>query len=960
MKSWKEMSEKSGLSENQLKKLEAIILKDNYFPADSVRQEIETFCTDLGLSDLYFKSLPLETIARHLEALRAGEILAMVREEKTVSLDLATESSDEALYLIEDNRCRVIEIEEKIEKQYPGCRIQSYRSEGKLRGREHLRWYLVRKPDFAGRNVKPEETDLKKIADKNFLSSLSRETYTYYQELIKKVSETESPYIDASRSKQDKSLRVSIICQSDSIQRFFSNVSKVLNSHGLVSKGKCLEPLANGKTIVSFCVDDLTGEQKLQDLMSDLSLIYVIPESPLSRLFREGKLNAQEAVFGAAAWSFCYQFLSSFNEEYVKLSKALKDMPELLGLVRDMKVRLAKETFNEERVWEALSGNYLLIKKLYAAFDKKFNPLSHQPKINENLKALSKEISQQVQVSSDRLVLLTVITFINSILRTNFYKKEKVSISFMYKPDFLNRVDYPVIPFGLFQVVGREFRGFHIRFRDIARGGIRIVRSINYPTYVRNSESIFDENYNLAYTQQKKNKDLPEGGSKGAVLLSWGFNDQMAKAFNKYIDGLLDLMMPDDSIVDYYGQEVILFLGPDEWTAEMMDGAAERARARGYKFWKAFTTGKELSMGGVPHDRYGMTTNSVHEYVLGTLKKLGLKEENVTKVMTGGPDGDLGSNEILISKDKILALVDGSGVLYDPQGINRKELTRLAKARKMVENFNRDLLSPQGFMVNIKDREITLPDGEKVENGLDFRNNFHLHPKFRADIFVPCGGRPASVNINNWKAWLDENGKPRFKAVIEGANLFLTQEARLRLEEKGVIIYKDASANKGGVTSSSLEVLSSLVMTDKEYDDLMCVKGGVESEFRKQYIKEILEDIRENARLEFEIIWKENARTGTPRTILTDMISEKINVIKDAIRESDLFQDKALLRKVIEAGVPKSLLDLVSVNRLLAKLPENYLRALFASRLAGRYVYAHGLEANEVDFYRFIEDFKKS
>lgn len=63
-------------------------------------------------------------------------------------------------------------------------------------------------------------------------------------------------------------------------------------------------------------------------------------------------------VFGVSAWSFCYQFLSSFNDEYVKISKALKDSPELLGLVREMKVRLAKETFSEERVWEALSGNY--------------------------------------------------------------------------------------------------------------------------------------------------------------------------------------------------------------------------------------------------------------------------------------------------------------------------------------------------------------------------------------------------------------------------------------------------------------------------------------------------------------------------------------------------------------------------------------------------------------------------
>ena len=960
MKSWKEMAAKSCLSDSQLQKIEAIILKDNYFPAESVRQEIETFCTRLGLSEQYFQTVPLETIARHIEALRAGEILAMVRGEKAVRIDLASESAEEALYLVEDNHYRAIEIEERIEKNYPGFRIQSYRSAEKLHGAEYLRWYLVSRPDFASREIKPQETDLKKVADQGFLSSISRETFDHYQALIKKTREKESPYIEATHLGQKKTLRITIICNSNSIPRFFINVSDVINSHGLVSKRKYLEPLANGKTIFTFYVDDVTDEQKLRDLISDISLIYVIPESPLSGLFREGKLTAQEMVFGVSAWSFCYQFLSSFNDEYVKISKALKDSPELLGLVREMKVRLAKETFSEERVWEALSGNYQVVKKLYAAFEKKFNPINHRREIEDDLKALSKEISHQVSVGSDRLVLLAVINFINAILRTNFYQQEKVSISYMYKPDFINKVDYPAQPFGIFQVVGREFRGFHIRFRDIARGGIRIVRSINYPTYMRNSESIFDENYNLAFTQQKKNKDLPEGGSKGAVLLSWGYNDQMTVAFKKYIEGLLDLMLPGDSIVDYYGQEVILFLGPDEWTAELMETAADQARARRYKFWKAFTTGKALTMGGIPHDRYGMTTNSVHEYVLGTLKKLGLKEENVTKVMTGGPDGDLGSNEILISKDKILALVDGSGVLYDPQGINRKELTRLAKARKMVENFNLSLLSPKGFMVNIKDRDVTLPDGEKVENGLDFRNNFHLHPKFRADIFVPCGGRPSSVNINNWKAWIDEDGKPRFKAVIEGANLFLTQEARLRLEEKGVILYKDASANKGGVTSSSLEVLASLVMTDKEWDELMCVKDGAESEFRLQYIKEILEAIRENARLEFEIIWQENARQGLPRAILTDLISEKINEIKDSIRESDLFKDRALLKKVIEAGVPKSLLNLVGVNRLLAKLPENYLRAFFASRLAGRYVYQHGLKANEVDFYRFLEDFKKS
>jgi glutamate dehydrogenase len=361
-------------------------------------------------------------------------------------------------------------------------------------------------------------------------------------------------------------------------------------------------------------------------------------------------------------------------------------------------------------------------------------------------------------------------------------------------------------------------------------------------------------------------------------------------------------------------------------------------------------------MGGIPHDLYGMTTNSIHECILKSLEKLGLREEKITKVMTGGPDGDLGSNEIFISKDKILAIIDGSGVLYDPEGLDRRELHRLAKARKMVEHFRKDRLSAQGFFVSVKERGVALPDGEKVDLGLDFRNTFHLHPKFAADLFVPCGGRPASININNWQKFLDEKGNPRFKVIVEGANLFITQQARLRLEERGVIIYKDASANKGGVTSSSLEVLSSLALTDDEYERLMCVRDGIVPPFRQKYIEQILEIIRENARLEFEIIWKENETRKTPRAVLSDLISEKINQIKDAVSRSDLLYNRALFKKVTECCIPRALVEEIGFAKILKRVPASYLKAVFASQLASRYVYKYGLDANEINFYEFLRE----
>jgi glutamate dehydrogenase len=145
--------------------------------------------------------------------------------------------------------------------------------------------------------------------------------------------------------------------------------------------------------------------------------------------------------------------------------------------------------------------------------------------------------------------------------------------------------------------------------------------------------------------------------------------------------------------------------------------------------------------------------------------------------MTGGPDGDLGSNEILMGSEKIVGVIDGSGVLYDPEGIEREPLVQLAKSRRMVQSFN-GTLSPNGFLVLVSDENVKLPDGRVVESGLAFRNNFHLNEDVQADFFVPCGGRPESVNLQNVDKMFKKDGSPRFKYVVEGANLFFSEGAR--------------------------------------------------------------------------------------------------------------------------------------------------------------------------------------
>merc|ERR1712232_479243 len=222
---------------------------------------------------------------------------------------------------------------------------------------------------------------------------------------------------------------------------------------------------------------------------------------------------------------------------------------------------------------------------------------------------------------------------------------------------------------------------------------------------------------------------------------------------------------------------------------------------------------------------------------------------------TGGPDGDLGSNEILISKDKTIAVVDGSGVLYDPAGLAREELVRLAKKRATIKEFSQSYLGKDGFLVTVDDTDVTLPDGSRWRSGIELRNEFHLTKYATADLFVPCGGRPNSVTTANVQNLFTADGsRPKFRMIVEGANLFFSDGAREVMEKAGVHLFKDASTNKGGVTSSSLEVLASLALSEQDHTELMTYTPKIDSEppeFYKQYVKQILSIITDNATQEF-------------------------------------------------------------------------------------------------------------
>ena len=950
------IGKKAGVALEHVREVYHLIQQDGSFTEDVIIREIDWFYNDLGVDNYYFTTTSRPLIARHIQSLYAAKILAQTSGED-VGLNLKSESDYLAMYACRDEHQYAVAIEQRIEEKFPEYRLQSYRTSGTTSpdSKSHLRLYFLTPPIYA--DHEPGSNDILKIGSLNFLDSTKEDTINRYQGLLNESINQMGPVITTSHKPESNEIRIMIAYQRGTTHSYFSAISDVLTYYKITSKRKYIEQFANGVVVYSFYLDDDLGAEKVNDLKEDLSLLYVLPRTSLTRLFQSGDLSMQEVVYAYAAWKFTHQFLTRYSDEYVSLASALHNDPMRMGLLTNMKSRLSKDTFTEGRISEAIFANPGLIKELYTDFSAYQQKRSSEGVLkydNNHNQDLELKIIKEVSSEVDQKILKAFLNFNRHVLKTNFYRDTKIALAFRLDPAFLPKLDYPDTPFGIFYLVGSEFRGFHIRFRDIARGGIRIIRSANPQSYARNIDYLFDENYNLAHTQQKKNKDIPEGGSKGTILLSLEHQDKAESAFRKYIDSLLDLMMPNEEVVDHYGKEELLFLGPDEGTAEVMDWASLHAKHRGYPFSRAFTTGKSVSLGGVPHDLYGMTTNSVHQYVLGILDKLGVNESDISKMQTGGPDGDLGSNEIKISSDNTLSIVDGSGVLYDPNGINRDELNKLADARQMVRHFDKSKLGDGGFLVTIEETDIVLPDGSKIESGLQFRNEFHLNALSSAELFVPCGGRPNAVHINNVDALFDKDDKPRFKYIVEGANLFITQEARIHLEKAGVIVYKDASANKGGVTSSSLEVLAALALNDEaQFSEHMEVKETT-PEFYAEYVEQIKTFIKENADLEFESIWQEHEQTGVYRSILTDKLSDKINQLNDRIKASSLWENQELREMVLAKACPKNLLDMIGLETFMERVPETYQQAIFGAHLASRYVYKCGLQATEIEFFEFV------
>lgn len=507
---------------------------------------------------------------------------------------------------------------------------------------------------------------------------------------------------------------------------------------------------------------------------------------------------------------------------------------------------------------------------------------------------------------------------VGAVLATNLALPRR-GLAMAIRPDHLLGPQHDAVPHGVIYGHGDGYRAFHVRFRPIARGGLRVVLPRSRDQHTLETERQFDEVYGLSYAQQLKNKDIPEGGAKGVALVVPGTDP--TSAVRDFVDGLLDL-------AEVTGE--LLYLGPDEnITPAHIEWIADRAAARDYPQPLAFMSSKPGA--GINHKAYGVTSEGVVVFLDVALRKAGIdpRAQPFTVKITGGPDGDVAGNLIRIlhreygDNAKIVGIADGSGSATDPDGMDTAALLALVDAERPIADLPADAVGPRGEVV-----PLDAPNGHQARNT--------LHNRVVADVFVPAGGRPRTLDAGNWRQFLQADGTPSSGIIVEGANLFLTGEARRALHGEGVVILKDSSANKCGVICSSYEIAACMLL---DADGFLALKD--------RYVEEVLVRLREVAGLEAELLFRLAERQ--PDATLPELsvqLSRLIGRITDLVADRLTTVDadtQALLATLVRAHLPPSLVEAAGAD-FASRMPAAYITQTIATVAATRIVYREGVD----------------
>ncbi|KAA5803967.1 NAD-glutamate dehydrogenase [Alkalicaulis satelles] len=510
---------------------------------------------------------------------------------------------------------------------------------------------------------------------------------------------------------------------------------------------------------------------------------------------------------------------------------------------------------------EAFAAHPDIARGLLSLAETRFDPaLELDLKARE---AKAKSIAQELRVQLDAVesldhdrALRRILRLIEAVLRTNFYQTDehgapKPWISLKIASRKLRDLPEPK-PYREIFVWSPRVEGVHIRFGPVARGGLR---------WSDRREDFRTEVLGLVKAQQVKNAVIVPVGSKGGFYAkqlpdrsdreAWLAEGQ--EAYKVFLRGLLDITdnLSEDAVkrpgnvVCWDDEDPYLVVAADKGTATFSDMANTVAQSE-YDFWlgDAFASGGSA---GYDHKKMGITARGAWVSVQRHFREMGkdIQTEPFTVIGVGDMSGDVFGNGMLLSKQiRLLAAFDHRDIFIDPDpadpAVSWAERERLFKLpRSSWQDYDASLISKGGGVFSRSAKAITLNDAIRALTGLEGKTatpNELMRALLKAEAeLIWFGGIGTYVKASQEQDYevgdrandpIRINGAELKAAVIgEGANLGLTQAARIEYARSGGRCNADFVDNSAGVDSSDHEVNIKILLNPMVRDGQMDLKA---------------------------------------------------------------------------------------------------------------------------------------
>ena len=452
-------------------------------------------------------------------------------------------------------------------------------------------------------------------------------------------------------------------------------------------------------------------------------------------------------------------------------------------------------------------------------------------------------LRQVVSLSHDR-VLRRLADLIEAIKRTNFYQRDQngdalAHISFKIATVELEDVPEPKPAREIF-LASPDVEGVHCRFGAVARGGLR---------WSDRRDDFRTEVLGLVKAQQVKNSVIVPVGSKGGFFVKTATerDDREARqnagvaAYKTFIAGLLGLtdnlhngaVVQPSNTVTWDGEDPYLVVAADKGTATFSDIANGISNELGFWLGDAFASGGSA---GYDHKAMGITARGAWEAVKRHFRERekDIQEVPFTVVGVGDMSGDVFGNGMLLSKQiKLIAAFNHRHIFVDPDpadpGATWAERKRLFDLpRSGWDDYDQSLISKGGGVFDRSAKSIELTPELKTLIGseadtLTPDELIHLLLKTKVELLW-FGGIGTYVKATlETDADADDRGNDAIRVnasevgadvIGEGANLGMTQAARIEFALQGGAVNTDAIDNSAGVDSSDHEVNIKILLSE--------------------------------------------------------------------------------------------------------------------------------------------------